>query len=241
MNAEIIARALGGYRAGADWVARCPAHDDRKPSLSIRDSGSGIVLVRCHAGCEQTRVIEALRSRGLWTGKRPRSVVAPQMAAPGVEGRPDQDDARRKEAALAIWRSATPASGTPVETYLLSRSLHLPASPVLRFYAGLKHPSGGRWPALVALVTRGSDGTSVAIHRTFLAIDGAGKAPVDKPKNDARPLPWRCRTPRGSDRIGHGGRRHRDVSRRNAGNGTSYLGRAFNLRDALTGSAERCG
>jgi putative DNA primase/helicase len=35
---------------------------------------------------------------------------------------------------------------------------------------------------MVALVTRGSDGTPVAIHRTFLAIDGAGKAPVDKPK-----------------------------------------------------------
>ncbi len=35
---------------------------------------------------------------------------------------------------------------------------------------------------MVALVTRGSDGTPVAIHRTFLAIEGAGKAPVDKPK-----------------------------------------------------------
>ena len=73
MNAEIIAKALRGCRAGAGWVAHCPAHDDRKPSLSIRDTKSGIVLVWCHAGCEQARVIEALRSRGLWTDKRPRS------------------------------------------------------------------------------------------------------------------------------------------------------------------------
>jgi hypothetical protein len=35
---------------------------------------------------------------------------------------------------------------------------------------------------MVALVTRGSDGTPLAIHRTFLAIDGAGKAPVDPAK-----------------------------------------------------------
>jgi putative DNA primase/helicase len=182
MNAEIIAKALRGCRAGAGWVARCPAHDDRKPSLSIRDSVRGIVLVRCHAGCEQARVIEALRSRGLWTGKGPRSAVAPQVAAPSVHRLADQDDARRKEAALAIWRSASPARGTLVENYLLSRGLDLPASTMLRFYAGLRHPSGSRWPAMVALVTRGSDGKPVAIHRTFLAIDGVGKAPVDKPK-----------------------------------------------------------
>ena len=53
---------------------------------------------------------------------------------------------------------------------------------MLRFHAGLKHPSGGRWPAMVALVTRGSDGTPLAIHRTFLAREGGGKAPVDPQK-----------------------------------------------------------
>jgi hypothetical protein len=41
-----------------------------------------------------------------------------------------------------------------------------------------EHPSGGIWPAMVALVTRGSDDTPTAIHRTFLAVDGGGKAPV---------------------------------------------------------------
>jgi hypothetical protein len=75
-----------------------------------------------------------------------------------------------------------PADGTLVETYLASRGLHLPAPPTLRFHAGLKHPSGGIWPAMVALVTRGSDGTPLAIHRTFVAHDGAGKALVDPQK-----------------------------------------------------------
>src|SRR5271169_383535 len=35
---------------------------------------------------------------------------------------------------------------------------------------------------MIALVTRGPDGVPRAIHRTFLRINGAGKAPVDKPK-----------------------------------------------------------
>jgi hypothetical protein len=72
MTAEGIAKALGGRRAGAGWMARCPAHDDREPSLSIRQGEEGKVLVRCHAGCEQAQVIAVLRSRGLWQGSHPR-------------------------------------------------------------------------------------------------------------------------------------------------------------------------
>jgi putative DNA primase/helicase len=182
MHAEFIAKALGGFRAGAGWMARCPAHDDRKPSLSLRNSDSGMVLVRCHAGCEQEQVIPALRSRGLWTERGLRS-YSRYAASPIVDRRPGQDDAKRSKAALAIWQSTIPARGTLVETYLRSRGLHLPQpSPMLRFHAGLKHPTGGRWPAMVALVTRGSDDMPLAIHRTFLAVDGGGKAPVDPQK-----------------------------------------------------------
>jgi hypothetical protein len=72
MTAEGIAKALGGRRAGAGWMARCPAHDDREPSLSIRQGEDGKVLVRCHAGCEQATVIAVLRSRGLWQGGHAR-------------------------------------------------------------------------------------------------------------------------------------------------------------------------
>src|SRR5439155_20862646 len=67
-------------------------------------------------------------------------------------------------------------------TYLVSRGLSLTPPPTLRFHAGLKHPSGGTWPAMVALVTRGADDVPLAIHRTFLARDGGGKGPVDPQK-----------------------------------------------------------
>jgi hypothetical protein len=59
-------------------------------------------------------------------------------------------DAKRSEAAIAIWRTAIPAMSTLVETYLASRRLHIPAAADLRYHAGLKHPSGGIWPAMVA-------------------------------------------------------------------------------------------
>jgi putative DNA primase/helicase len=181
MNAETIAKALGGRKAGGGWVARCPAHDDLTPSLSICDDDDDKVLVRCHAGCDQERVIEALRTRGLWAGKSPRPLLRSARRMP-IESKPGQDDARRAEAALAIWQSAKPAQGTPIETYLASRGINLPPPEALRFHAGLKHPSGGIWPAMVALVTNGVDGNPLAIHRTFLARDGFEKAPVEPQK-----------------------------------------------------------
>lgn len=181
MTGEAIAKALGGLRVGNGWTARCSAHSDHTPSLSIRDADENKVLVHCHAGCDQERVIEALRQRGLWAegGLHSPSLTARRKP---VAQKPGGDDARRTALALAIWESATQALGTPVASYLASRGLQLPLSDALRFHACLKHPSGGFWPAMLALVTNGIDGSPIAVHRTFLAPDGGGKAPVDRPK-----------------------------------------------------------
>jgi putative DNA primase/helicase len=183
MTAEAIADALGGRKAGATWMARCPAHDDREPSLSIRDGEDGKVLVHCHAGCEQADLIAVLRSRGLWEDQGyQRDRFTRRRPERPREGVPDTDSTKRVDAALAIWNAAGPTQGTPVETYLGARGLHLISPTTLRFHAALKHPSGGVWPAMVALVTRGSDDTPIAVHRSFLARDGSGKAPVDPQK-----------------------------------------------------------
>jgi putative DNA primase/helicase len=179
--AATVAEALGGHKTGSGWIARCPAHDDRSPSLSVGCADDGKVLVHCHAGCKQAEVISALRLRGLWDQRKIRSFnhAAPRVAA--IDW-PDRDDQKRTERALGIWQSSTSAKNPLVETYLASRGLHIPPPPTLRFHPGLKHPSGTIWPAMVALVTRGSDGAPIAIHRTFIARDGAGKAPVDPQK-----------------------------------------------------------
>ena len=52
MSAASIASDLGGRKPGSGWTARCPAHDDHMPSLSITDADDGKALARCHAGCE---------------------------------------------------------------------------------------------------------------------------------------------------------------------------------------------
>ncbi len=41
------------------WQARCPAHDDRHPSLSIREGDRG-VLVKCWVGCTVQEITAAL-------------------------------------------------------------------------------------------------------------------------------------------------------------------------------------
>jgi putative DNA primase/helicase len=206
MNAENIATALAGRKFGGTWMARCPAHDDRRPSLSIRDADCGKVLVHCHTGCDQKLVIAALRGLGLWPNDRPRPLPGMVRRAP-VEYKPDPGDARRSEAALAIWGSAKRAQGTRVEAYLASRGIHLAAPVALRFHPGLRHSSGGIWPAMVALVTRGHNGKPLAIHRTYLARDGIGKAPVMPQKmmfGPCRGGAVRLATPRDVLMVGEG-------------------------------------
>ncbi len=58
---EMLDRLNGKRRAGAGWVARCPAHDDREPSLSIGVGRDGRVLLHCFAGCSYSEIVERLR------------------------------------------------------------------------------------------------------------------------------------------------------------------------------------
>ena len=41
------------------WLARCPAHDDGRPSLSLRDA-DGVTLLHCFAGCSAGEVVGAV-------------------------------------------------------------------------------------------------------------------------------------------------------------------------------------
>ena len=45
---------------GDGWIAKCPAHEDNHPSLSIREVEDGTVLLSCHAGCETQSVLAAV-------------------------------------------------------------------------------------------------------------------------------------------------------------------------------------
>lgn len=70
-TAEDIAVALGGWkgqrptRNRRGWLARCPAHEDKRASLSLADAPDGKLLLNCFAGCSFVEVREALVRRGL--------------------------------------------------------------------------------------------------------------------------------------------------------------------------------
>ncbi len=47
-------------RQPGQWSACCPAHDDKNPSLSVRENPDGAVLLRCFAGCEVAAIVGAI-------------------------------------------------------------------------------------------------------------------------------------------------------------------------------------
>ena len=62
MSAHDIISRLDFCKATGNgrWAARCPAHDDKSPSLGIRDMGDGRTLINCLAGCGAEDVLSAI-------------------------------------------------------------------------------------------------------------------------------------------------------------------------------------
>lgn len=57
---DILQRLQGVRKSGTGWLARCPAHDDQNPSLSIGTGDDGRILLHCFAGCPTENVVRAL-------------------------------------------------------------------------------------------------------------------------------------------------------------------------------------
>ena len=60
MRLELFLQALNNVnQRGAQHYASCPAHEDRNPSLGIRQGDKGI-LVTCYAGCSTAQIVDAM-------------------------------------------------------------------------------------------------------------------------------------------------------------------------------------
>ncbi|QEP42154.1 DNA primase [Ectothiorhodospiraceae bacterium BW-2] len=62
MIAEKLLSRLDGVRRSSkpdSWLAKCPAHDDRSPSLAITET-NGKVLIRCFADCSPDEIVGAV-------------------------------------------------------------------------------------------------------------------------------------------------------------------------------------
>jgi len=155
-------------------MARCPAHDDRTPSLGVT-LGRRAILFHCFAGCSQDQVLTALTARGVSSG----SFFVGKVE---VEPRANVGKPAYHAFAERIWREAAPIDGTPAKTYLQARGIRA-VSRALRFHP--RTPLGPKGntqylPALIAAVTM--DHGLVGIHRTFLNPLRPAMPPFANPK-----------------------------------------------------------
>jgi hypothetical protein len=178
-----LVERLGGRWSPNGGMCRCPAHDDRTPSLSVRP-GRTRLLFHCFAGCEASEVLRALEAGRLL---QPCTPAAPSLV-------PAEGDRGRRAAAKRLWEDARPIAGTPAEAYLAFRGLSA-ASAELRYHPRTPHgprPLTRFRPALIAAV-RDESGL-VAVHRTFIDRASSDLAAIANP---------RC----GLGRFGHGAAR----------------------------------
>jgi putative DNA primase/helicase len=186
-SAAEIAEALGAtYSSGAWWRCRCPVHQGRGASLSIRD-GESRLLVKCWAGCDAGEVLTELKRLDLLgDGYHPVSTKCRDR-----ERERDLADRQRRSANAIdlFFNQSRPAAGTLVERYLNNRGIYIPIPGTIRASSGwLYHrESGEQRPAMLGLVQHVEHG-AIAVHCTYLATDGNCKATINPNKKFFGPV-----------------------------------------------------
>lgn len=57
---QFLTRFSRSTKTGGQWLVKCPAHNDDKASLAVRDGDDGRVLLCCHAGCATPEIVAAM-------------------------------------------------------------------------------------------------------------------------------------------------------------------------------------
>ena len=175
-DARDLTTALGGKWYQRYGAAPCPVcQPNRKKgrnALTIADGSNGRLVLDCKkTGCAFLDILAA-------AGVRSGDYTPPDAATVAKRDAERRAEARRRAAqASRQWQEAQPLAGTLAETYLqTARGITCDLPKTLRFHGSCWHgPTAKEYPALVALVD-GSDG--MAVHRTYLRADGAGKADI---------------------------------------------------------------
>ena len=110
-------------RGPGRWSARCPAHADRHPSLTLRECGDGVLLLRCWAGCNAAEVVGAvgLELSDLFPPRRPGDQGSPPLRR-GERWIPrDVLQALRYEATVVALAANDIAAGRPLSDTDMAR------------------------------------------------------------------------------------------------------------------------
>jgi putative DNA primase/helicase len=176
----IIDGLEGNHSTG---MCRCPAHNDRIPSLHVSTGRNGSPVFHCHAGCSQEAVIAALKQRGLWGGRNADVIPLPQRRQ--QEEREREEYEKRTSCVPAVFNRAV--SGTePLRRYFQGRGIDTvpPSAAYLEPGAavdlarkrpdlGLGHGEGQGAPIMAFPIWSGRKVTGV--HATMLSRDGRTK------------------------------------------------------------------
>jgi DNA primase len=177
---DVVGAIVKLKRSGSELKGCCPFHNEKSPSFTIFSGGQRFHCFGCGAGGDvldfvrRSHGVGLREAAGMLTGGNVPSVYVAPLPTP-------KDDGARIAEAREIWRAAQPIAGTPAETYLRGRGLHLPLPASLRFTSLPYGKSGATHPVLLAAVAS-VDNKLVGIQRTYLAGGGLGKAAVPKPK-----------------------------------------------------------
>jgi hypothetical protein len=130
----------------------------------VKPNGQGDVLVHSFAGDDPITCLAYVRRRlGLVIERRQGN----RRSSPPSPPKPDHWH--------ILWKEACHPRGTPVEVYLTSRGLPLPAEAAgeaLRFHASCPFGPGRRTPAMLALVRDIRSNEAIGVHRTALDLAG---------------------------------------------------------------------
>lgn len=97
----MLSRLEGVKRTGNNtWLARCPAHSDKSPSLSIRNTDSGAVLVHCFTGCTVHEVVGSI-------GLELTDLFPPRPVNPEFVGKPERRPFPASDVLRAVGFEAT--------------------------------------------------------------------------------------------------------------------------------------
>jgi hypothetical protein len=191
---------LKGRRTGQGrWVACCPAHADRTPSLSIGEGTKVPILLHCHAGCDPRDVLAELRARGLLDDGRDGNSTSGTNSPKRSRG------------------SDSPPSSKPVDTERLQRDLDqgkpVHECPLARRYYAARgidivqlpwltplvfRESFRNWitnsyhPAILAPVVGIRSNKLQALQITFLRPDASAKADIHPPRLYSGPKKGGC-------------------------------------------------
>lgn len=171
-----------GRKAGKEYLARNPLRLDqntgsfcinrftgRWSDFATHDRGGDIISLYAYLN----QISQSEAARRLSSPQDYRKITVSPYAPPKPPKAPNA------KAVAAILRTCQPAAGTLVESYLRARAIPGAIPHSLFYHPSLLHaPSSTRWPAMVAAVMRWPGDVLVALHRTYLAHDGSGKAPV---------------------------------------------------------------